>query len=68
MGLGGSTPSFQFYLNLHLLDYYLFRKLDNTFSGKTFYDLDSEIPALQDFFNTKPQQFYGHGTHFLPER
>jgi [histone H3]-lysine36 N-dimethyltransferase SETMAR len=49
-------------------DYHLFRALNNSFSQKTFDDVDAVKTAIQDFFNSKPRDFYLRGINLLPER
>ena len=49
-------------------DYYLFRFLQNSLSGKTFNDDKAVKSHLVQFFADKDQKFYERGITKLPER
>lgn len=49
-------------------DYHLFRALQNFLNGKTFTN-DAELEtAVEDFFQSKPVEFYNSGIRDLPRR
>lgn len=49
-------------------DYHLFRSMQNFFAGKQFADDAAVKTALEEFFESKPPQFYAEGIHALPSR
>lgn len=49
-------------------DYHLFLSLSNAIQGKTFDNQDAIDRWLNDFFKSKPEQFYAEGIRSLPKR
>ena len=58
----------QYSPNLALLDYYLFRSLQNSLNGETFNDDEAVKSHLVQFFADKDQKFYEREIVKLPER
>ena len=54
--------------DLGLSNYYLFRSLQKTLSGKTFHDDEAVKSHLVQFFAYKDQKFYERGIMNLLER
>ncbi|KZC14856.1 Histone-lysine N-methyltransferase SETMAR, partial [Dufourea novaeangliae] len=54
--------------DIALLDYYLFRSLQNDLNGKKFASLEAVKNHISSFFNSKPKSFYDRGIRMLPER
>ena len=49
-------------------DYHLFRSLHNAFARRSFNDVEAVKTALQQFFDSKPVEFYRGGIYLLPDR
>ena len=49
-------------------DFYLFRSLQNSLSGKTFADDEQIRTRVHQFLASKPESFYRAGISRLPER
>lgn len=49
-------------------DYYLFRSLSNDLRDRVFEDRDEAKTYIDDFFNSKPAEFYRKGIHSLVDR
>ena len=54
--------------NLAPSDYHLFRSLSNQINGVTFNNDDELRSLLDDYFSTRPADFYRNGIHKLVER
>lgn len=49
-------------------DYHLFRSLQNSLNGKSFVNYEAVKRHVEEFFESKPVQFYTDGILKLPER
>ena len=49
-------------------DYYLFSPVKNSLHGKTYHSAEEANDDLENWFASKPADFYAHGLKQLPER